>query len=61
MRKILKLNSDGGKSCSMKGKRGYGGTCGGVQRSLALVGVQSKEASFVLMRLAEIWLQLPLR
>jgi hypothetical protein len=53
MQKKLKLNSDGGESYSKKCKRGSGGAC------LCLAGVCSQGVGFVLVRLAEIWLQLP--
>jgi hypothetical protein len=46
--KKLKLNSDGGDSSSKKCKRGYGGAYGWIWRE-----------SFVLVRLAGIWLQPP--
>jgi hypothetical protein len=46
MRKKLKLSSDSGSSDSNKCKRGNGGACGGVWRSLRLarVGVWSLES-----------------
>jgi hypothetical protein len=59
MRKKIKLNSDGGDTSSKKCKRGYGSACGGVWRSLRLVGVRSQAVGFVLVRLAGIWLQSP--
>jgi hypothetical protein len=57
--KKLKLSCDGGESASTKLKRGYGGTCGGVWRSLRLAGVWSQAVGSVLVRLAGIWLQSP--
>jgi hypothetical protein len=57
MRKTLKLSSDGGTSGGKKCKRGYGGACGGVWRSLHLAGVFSQAVGFVLVHLAGIWLQ----
>jgi hypothetical protein len=59
MRKKLKLSSDGGDSGSKKCKRGYDGAYGGIWRSLRLAGVWSQAVGFVLVRLAEIWLQSP--
>jgi hypothetical protein len=42
MRKILKLISDNvGSGIRKKCKRGYGGACGGLCRSLRLAGVES--------------------
>jgi hypothetical protein len=55
----LKLISDGGDSGSKKCKRGYGGACGGVWRSLRLAGVWHEAVCFVLVRLAVIRLQSP--
>jgi hypothetical protein len=57
MRKKLKLSSDGGVCGSKKCKRGYGDTYGGVWRSLHLAEIWSQAVSFVLVRLAVIWLQ----
>jgi hypothetical protein len=57
--KKLKLSSDGGDPGSKKCKRGYGGACGGVWRSLRMAGVLSHSVGFVLVRLAGIWLQSP--
>jgi hypothetical protein len=57
MREKLKLSSDGGDFGSKKYKQGYGG----VWRSMRLAGVWSQEVGFVLVRLAEIWLQSPWR
>jgi hypothetical protein len=57
--KKLKFSSEGGGSGSKKCKRGYGGTYGGVWRSLRLAGVWSQVVGFVLVRLAGIWLQSP--
>jgi hypothetical protein len=51
----LELHSDGGNSCSMKCKWGYGSTCGGVWRSLRFAGVYRQAVGFVLVSLAEIW------
>jgi hypothetical protein len=48
VRKKLKLSSDGGYRGSKKCKRGYGGACGGVWRSMRLAGVWSQAVGFVL-------------
>jgi hypothetical protein len=54
MQKTSKLSSEGGDSGSKKRKRGYGGACGGIWRSLHLAGVWSQAVGFVLVCLAGI-------
>jgi hypothetical protein len=51
-----KLISDSRDSGSKKCKLSYGGAYDGVWRSLLLAGVWSLAVSFVLVRLAGIWL-----
>jgi hypothetical protein len=57
MRKRLKLIRDGVNSCSKKYKREYGSAYVGVWRSLRLEAVWIKAVGFVLVPLAEIYLQ----
>jgi hypothetical protein len=55
----LKLSSDSGDSGSYRCKQGYGSAHGGAWQSPRLERVWSQAVSFVLVRLAGIWLQSP--
>jgi hypothetical protein len=55
----MKLSSDGCDFGSKKRARGYSGAYGGVWWSTHLAEVWNEGVSFVLVRLAEIWLQSP--
>jgi hypothetical protein len=46
MRRKLKFVSNSGSSGNKKCKRGYGGACGGVWRSLCLAGVPTNSGSW---------------